>query len=90
MPKYGATRAGAAESKHSPYLNSNMIDRILIAGMQVQFFVNQSEYLSSTTQAGMYLVLHDQDRPISLSNMGSEIPTGQLAAMSLRRVRSQA
>ncbi len=87
--KYVANRAGSEESMNcfKLFCNFYKFNSCVLLELQMQFYVNQSDYLSSTVEAGMYLVVHDQDRTISFSNMGSEVPTGELSSMSLRRVR---
>jgi hypothetical protein len=49
-------------------------------------FINQSEYISTAQRAGIKVIAQEANTPIFGDNMGTELPAGYFASMSMRQV----
>lgn len=58
-----------------------------VYGLSVQLYTNQSEYLSTTTSAGMQIVIHEPGQTVIAENQRLIIPSGYLTAIALKKVR---
>lgn len=49
-------------------------------------YINQSEYISTADRAGIKVIAQQANNPIFGDNMGTELPAGYFASMSMQQV----
>jgi len=57
-------------------------------GLNVQLFSNQSEYLQTSSSAGMQIVIHEPDQTVIAENQRIIVPTGYLTSIAILKVSS--